>query len=123
MSVREIDVDPDVQARLRAELESEREQQLALLDEHGAEPYGDAVRNLGVGNDGFADSGQATEERNEVLAHIELARTRLHQIDHALEQMDEGSYGVCEICGNAINPARLEIRPLSTRCVDCASKA
>lgn len=109
-------------ASLREELERERRQHVELLEEHGAEIYGDRVKTLDVGNDGFADSGQATEERNEVLVHIEQARQRTHLIDEALARMDEGTYGTCADCGATISPARLEVRPLSVRCVDCAAR-
>ncbi len=108
---------------LRAELVADRDGQLEFLEEHGADPYGEEVRDLGVANDGFADSAQATEERSEILGHIESARSRIHQIDEALERIDEGTYGVCADCGNAIVEARLEVRPLSIRCVDCAEQA
>jgi DnaK suppressor protein len=109
--------------RLRSQLETERSQHLELLKEHSADPYGDEVKELRVGNEGFADSAQATEERSELLAQIDVARTRVRQIDSALEQMDEGSYGICELCGSDIPAARLEVRPLSVRCVQCAAKA
>lgn len=108
---------------LRAQLEGEREQHIALLDEHGADPYSDEVRNLDIGNDGFADSAQATEERSELLGQIDASRNRVQQIDTALAQMDDGTYGICEDCGDPIQPARLEVRPLSVKCVDCAAKA
>lgn len=108
--------------RLREQLEQEHAQQLAILEEHGADPYGEAVKDLDVGDAGFADSGQATEQRSELLAYIDTARTRLHQVEDALEQMDEGTYGVCVSCGEEILPARLEARPLSIHCVDCAAK-
>lgn len=109
--------------QLRTQLEEERASHMELLEEHGADPYGEAVKNLNVGNDGFADSGQATEERAELLAAINQARNRVHQIDEAIERMDAGSYGVCSNCGQQIQPARLEVRPLSVTCVDCASQA
>ncbi len=109
--------------RLRTELTEEREQHVEFLDEHGADPYGDAVKHLDVGNDGFADSGQATEERSELLSQIEQARTRVQQLDEALSRMDEGSYGVCAECGEPIQQDRLEVRPLSVTCVDCASRS
>jgi RNA polymerase-binding transcription factor DksA len=35
--------------------------------------------------------------------------------------MDDGSYGTCERCGNAIATPRLEARPMSTHCVECAA--
>lgn len=109
--------------RLRRTLDEERAQHVELLDEHGADAYREEVRNLNVGNDGFADSAQATEERSEVLGQIEVSRQRVQQIDAALGRMDDGSYGICEDCGREIAAARLEVRPLSLKCVECAAKA
>jgi DnaK suppressor protein len=106
---------------LRAELQEDRATQVGFLREHGADLYGDEVKDMHVGNDGFADAAQATEERSELLGQIEAARDRLQLIDDALAKMDEGTYGVCASCGSAITPARLEVRPLSVRCVDCAA--
>lgn len=108
---------------LREQLVEDREQHMGFLDEHGAEPYGEEVRHLNIGNDGFADSAQATEERSELLGQIEASRHRIHQIDEALQRMDAGEYGICVDCGEQIPPDRLEVRPLSVRCVRCAEKA
>ena len=116
-------MDAGTLSRLRTELTEERSQHVEFLEGHGADPYGDTVTNLDVGNDGFADSGQATEERGELLAQIEQARVRVHQVDEALERMDDGSYGICGECGREIDPGRLEVRPLSVTCVDCAARA
>jgi DnaK suppressor protein len=109
--------------QLRAQLDEDRAGHLDFLEEHGADPYGDEVRDLGVGDDGFADAAQATEERSEMLGQIEASRQRIHLIEEALEQMDEGTYGQCVVCGEAISPERLEVRPLSIRCVRCAEQA
>ncbi len=116
-------MDAATQARLREELTEERDQHVEFLDEHGADPYGERVKNLDVGNDGFADSGQATEERSELLSQIDQARTRVQQVDEALARMDDGTYGLCSTCGQPIQEERLEVRPLSVTCVDCASRA
>lgn len=115
-------MDAGTLTRLRTQLTEERAQHVEFLDEYGADPYGEHVRSLDVGNDGFADSGQATEERSELLAQIEQARTRVQQLDEALARMDEGAYGQCAKCGDPIQPERLEVRPLSVTCVDCASQ-
>jgi DnaK suppressor protein len=116
-------MDQDTLDRLRTELEEDRAQHLELLEEQGADPYGESVKDLQVGNDGFADSAQATEERAELLSQIEASRQRIHLIDEALERMDAGKYGVCIDCGTDIPAARLETRPLSVRCVACAERA
>lgn len=44
------------------------------------------------------------------------------QVDKALEKLDSGEYGVCEVCGEKIDKARLEAYPEATTCVKCASK-
>lgn len=115
-------MDQETRERLQNALKDERAQHMELLDEYEADPYGDEVKNLDIGNDGFADSAQATEERSELLGQIDAARHRVQQVDAALEQIAEGTYGICQDCGKDIQLARLEIRPLSVKCVECASK-
>jgi len=107
--------------RLRIELESNRAEIVSELRELGAAPDGHQVQSLTGINDNFADSASATTERAERLALVEQARERLSEIDHALARMDDGTYGTCERCGNAIATPRLEARPMSTHCVECAA--
>jgi DnaK suppressor protein len=116
-------VDEESLARFRAELDEDRAIQVELLDEHGADPYSDLVKDLGIEDESGADAGQATEERAELLASLDHARHRVHAIDEALARMDAGTYGVCVDCGEAIPVERLEVRPLSVRCVRCAATA
>ena len=47
-------------------------------------------------------------------------RERLRRIEAALGRLDDGSYGECSECGEAIPLRRLQIDPAATRCVDCA---
>lgn len=111
----------DLHAHMRAELESQRSQVASELQGLGADPDDASVQKLAGIDDNFADSASATTERNERLALVEHARARLTDIDHALARIDAGSYGTCERCGNVISRPRLEARPFSTHCVDCAS--
>lgn len=46
---------------------------------------------------------------------------RLARVAKALAALDDGEYGYCEVCGQLIDPRRLEIRPESLRCVSCQS--
>jgi RNA polymerase-binding transcription factor DksA len=39
----------------------------------------------------------------------------------ALKKLYDGTYGVCERCHKPISPARLEAKPASAYCIDCAS--
>ncbi|MFW6189831.1 MAG: TraR/DksA family transcriptional regulator [Planctomycetota bacterium] len=43
----------------------------------------------------------------------------LEEIQHALEKLEDGTYGVCDDCGEEIAERRLEVRPFAARCVAC----
>jgi RNA polymerase-binding transcription factor DksA len=85
--------------------------------------------DLGVGEAGgldfdqnFADSSQVTAERGEVEALAAKLRETLADVERALQKIDEGTYGTCERCGQAIAEARLEAMPAARYCINCASK-
>lgn len=40
-------------------------------------------------------------------------------IDDALERIDSGEYGTCEVCGEPIDTARLKVRPFTSMCIHC----
>lgn len=46
----------------------------------------------------------------------------LQEADHALQEMDAGTYGHCDQCGELIPLERLAVRPQVTRCVKCGHK-
>ena len=101
----------------RAQLEQERDELRARLSELG---FGDSA---GLEYDpNFADSSQVTAERGEAEALAASLRDALGEVEHALAKIDQGTYGVCEVCGRAINPARLEAKPAARLCIDCASR-
>jgi DnaK suppressor protein len=58
-------------------------------------------------------------EREKVIALISTMEHRLKSIEHALRQAQEGKYGICERCGEPIDPARLEALPEATLCIKC----
>ena len=49
-------------------------------------------------------------------------KIQLQRIAGALRRLDSGEYGLCLLCGDDINQARLEIDPASTRCIGCMEK-
>jgi RNA polymerase-binding transcription factor DksA len=57
-------------------------------------------------------------ERN--LARQEQAKVKLKKLEAALERIEEGTYGLCEACGQAIEPERLAALPITTLCIACA---
>ena len=60
-------------------------------------------------------------ERSQVGAVIAQTRRNVAEIDAALVRLDDGSYGVCEHCGEPIGEGRLEARPAARLCITCAS--
>jgi RNA polymerase-binding transcription factor DksA len=59
-------------------------------------------------------------ERAQVAALLEQARTRVAELDRALDELGRGTYGICEKCGKPIAAGRLEARPSARTCIDCA---
>ena len=52
----------------------------------------------------------------------EVLRAEIQQIRLALMRIENGSYGTCAKCGTDIPRARLEARPIATRCIECATE-
>lgn len=53
------------------------------------------------------------------LRRLATHRRALHDIDESLRKIDEGSYGICEECGEEIGEKRLHVLPTATLCVIC----
>ncbi len=51
----------------------------------------------------------------------EILRQEIAQVRMALLRIENGTYGMCSQCGKDISRARLEARPIATRCIDCAA--
>jgi YteA family regulatory protein len=66
-----------------------------------------------------ADIATETFEREKDLALDENIDDILDSINRALEKIDEGTYGICDRCGNNISKARLEALPYASFCIEC----
>ena len=53
-------------------------------------------------------------------AHHARHAAERHRLMRALARMDEGEFGYCEDCGDAIAPARLDSDPAAPLCISCA---
>ncbi len=102
----------------REELEAERAQLLDQVVELDAEADVNNWREGGFDDDP-ADAGSASFERETAQSLSNHARRILTQIDDALRRIDNGNYGVCERCGELIEPERLEAVPYATLCIAC----
>jgi len=67
---------------------------------------------------------EATEtfELEKRLALEKRLRDQLAEVEHALHKFEEGTYGLCDICGQPIDLARLEALPQANLCLSCKAK-
>ncbi len=65
------------------------------------------------------DRATIESDRSFELRIRERERKLLGKIEEALERVEDGSFGICEECGEDIGIKRLEARPVTTLCIDC----
>ncbi|HEY5600806.1 MAG TPA: TraR/DksA C4-type zinc finger protein [Patescibacteria group bacterium] len=102
-------------ARFRSVLEHQKatiENQLAKLKRD--DPFNKSNRSFSLepGTDAMEFEGH---ER--ITAVRDSLKKTLTQIKKALSKIGVGTYGKCEVCGQPIEPARLEIMPMATLCL------
>jgi DnaK suppressor protein len=89
-----------------------------LLEEMELESKAEREGNKDEGLDTY---DLASEERDREISFIlsDRERSKVKNIDDALERMEEGSYGVCDACGLEIAEERLTAMPFTRLCRDC----
>ncbi|MEV0801120.1 MULTISPECIES: TraR/DksA C4-type zinc finger protein [unclassified Kribbella] len=109
-----------------AELRGELEADVVHLREEIRDAEQEIVGLLRDGGDGAgndqADVGSTTLERDHEMSLANNARDMLDQIERALARIENGTYGVCESCGNPIGKGRLQAFPRATLCVSCKER-
>ena len=80
------------------------------------------ARSFATADDEHDPEGATLSEEWSRVAGLEVEAAReLAEIEAALARVESGGYGACEACGTRIPAERLRIRPMATRCVDCAA--
>ncbi|MGI5483252.1 TraR/DksA family transcriptional regulator [Streptomyces lavendofoliae] len=97
--------------RLQAEIAASEEALSGLMRDSGD----------GAGHD-EADTGTKNITREHEMALAANARATLEQTQHALQRLDAGTYGLCEVCGKPIGKARMQAFPRATLCVEDKQK-
>ncbi|MCS6987349.1 MAG: TraR/DksA C4-type zinc finger protein [Sphingomonadaceae bacterium] len=69
----------------------------------------------------FAEQATELEELGALEALESAKAAEMRAIRRALARIAQGRYGICEVCGDDIAPARLEALPTATRCIACAA--
>lgn len=78
------------------------------------------IKSQEVEDDGdMAERTEDYEERSSTLSALEI---RLNDIKDALVRIEEGGYGICEVCGNKIEEERLDVNPSARTCLACMEK-
>ncbi len=95
--------------------------QIEMIDETGLGKLsqGDQLQEDGTIDNHPADLGTEMFEREKDMGLRSNAVRRIREIDICLERMDAGTYGICEACGQPIDPERLEVFPSASTCLPC----
>ena len=67
----------------------------------------------------LTDQASAEADRDFLLRIKDRERKLILKIKEALDRIDAGTFGICEICGEPINEERLKARPVTTQCIEC----
>jgi len=70
----------------------------------------------------LVDRASVESDRGFELRIRDRERKLIKKIKQALERIDNGTYGICEACGEDIEMKRLEARPVTTLCIECKSR-
>jgi DnaK suppressor protein len=103
---------------IRKELEARRDRARETIAGLAKRPERGAAQGFGK------RIGDGTVEAISRLTEIGVGTSLeagLERTERALAKLDEGSYGRCDVCGEAIAPKRLEAMPDVVTCVQCAS--
>lgn len=89
-----------------------------LIDEAGK-----TVDEMNVmGKDNFpdpVDRASMESDRSFDLRIRDRERKLIGKVNEALERIEAGTFGICEVCGEEIGEKRLEARPVTTYCIEC----
>ena len=83
---------------------------------------GDTVKAMSDKEDIFPDPidrASLESDRNFLLRIRDRERKLIIKIRKALDRIEDGSFGICERCGEEISEKRLKVRPVTTFCIDC----
>ncbi|MEK7577215.1 MAG: TraR/DksA family transcriptional regulator [Patescibacteria group bacterium] len=111
----------DVLEGIKKHLKEEKARLVVRVAELATQdPFNDPDRTI----DNAASDTEANEESNHdrMSAIIDEVKAQQVAIDHALERIENGTYGACVRCGAMIDTDRLRILPTATLCLDCEAK-
>lgn len=102
---------------IRAVLLARRDELLAEVSEL-AQPVRAPGVQMQFGKRAGDHTSDAVLQMTRTVTAGQLSQLTL-EIDRALEKLEDGTYGLCDGCGTAIGPERLEALPWAVLCVAC----
>lgn len=85
----------------------------------------DTVSGMTTTHENFpdpTDRASLEADRNFMLRIRDRESKLIKKIKQALERIENGTYGICESCGEEIGVKRLKARPVTTQCIECKAK-
>ncbi len=120
--VKKTSYDKDSLGTIRKRLMEQREElqnQLAAIEESATGLSQSEMSGEVSYDEDFADAGSFTFEREKEFSIANNVTDLRTKTDRALHRIEEGSYGICESCGQPIESARLKALPHVTLCLKC----
>src|SRR5512137_2814048 len=68
------------------------------------------------------DRASLESDRNFELRMRDRERKLIAKMQEAIKRIDDGEFGICEVCSGPISEKRLLARPVTTLCIDCKTK-
>ena len=84
------------------------------MNSTSAESSGDLIYS-----DHMSDLGSASMEREKAFMFASRDGAYLEHLEEAIQRLEDGTYGICRVCGTKIPQARLEAVPTTKICVSC----
>jgi DnaK suppressor protein len=86
---------------------------------------GKTVSEMTSGKENYPDPNDRASlesDRNFELRIRDRERKLIMKMQEAIKRIDDGVFGICEVCGGPISEKRLMARPVTTLCIDCKTK-
>ncbi|HLH56708.1 MAG TPA: TraR/DksA C4-type zinc finger protein [Verrucomicrobiae bacterium] len=90
----------------------------ATFDKRRSDVTNDALSEQPTFSSHMADAGTDTYDRDLALGVLSSEQEAIYEVDEAIARIRDGTYGICELTGRPIEPARLEAIPWTRFCAE-----
>lgn len=112
-------MDGERQKRLREVLVKEKRRLWGELRQELFEKLGQGLQGQHDTPHDLAEQGVLDLLEDTGLAVADIRREQLTMLEEALVRLEQGTYGICELCGKRISVERLRVAPYAANCIGC----